>query len=102
MITVPVVEFIFRKVVAERIGTILLSALIAHTGWHWMTDRGSQLLQYEFHWPAVDLALLANLMRWLMLAVIIGGSAWLLSHPFRRMLHAENKEKSVTKSVDRT
>lgn len=102
MITVPVVEFIFRKVVAERIGTILLSALLAHTGWHWMTDRGSQLLQYEFQWPAVDLALLANLMRWLMLAVIIGGSAWLLSHPFRRMLHAENKEKSVTKSVDRT
>ena len=103
MITVPVVEFLFRRVVAERIGTILISALITHTGWHWMTDRGSQLLQYEFQWPAFDLALLVNLMRWLMLVVIIGGSAWLLSHPFGRKSHTEQERgKSVMKSVDRT
>lgn len=40
---VPALDLLFRYVVAERIGTIILSALIAHTGWHWMVDRASQL-----------------------------------------------------------
>ena len=30
-------------VVTERIGTIILSALVAHTGWHWMTERADRL-----------------------------------------------------------
>jgi len=32
-------ELLFRFVVAERMGTIILSAIIAHTGWHWMLER---------------------------------------------------------------
>ena len=100
MITVPVVEFLFRRVVAERIGTILLSALLTHTGWHWMTDRGSQLMQYKFQWPASDLALLADLMRWLMLALIVGGSAWALSHPFGRLARAGEEEESSMENRD--
>ncbi|HKF69361.1 MAG TPA: HupE/UreJ family protein, partial [Vicinamibacterales bacterium] len=36
---VPALDLLFRYVVAERMGTIILSALVAHTGWHWMTDR---------------------------------------------------------------
>ena len=27
--------------------TIVLSALVAHTAWHWMTDRGAELLTYD-------------------------------------------------------
>ena len=30
----------FATACAERIGTIVLSAIVAHTGWHWMTERG--------------------------------------------------------------
>jgi len=36
---VPLLHLLFRYVVAERMGTIILSALIAHTAWHWMADR---------------------------------------------------------------
>ena len=36
---VPVLAFVFRVVVAERMGTIILSAFVAHTAWHWTTDR---------------------------------------------------------------
>ncbi|MEO8098099.1 MAG: HupE/UreJ family protein [Acidobacteriota bacterium] len=39
LILVPALALLFRYVVAERIGTIILSALIAHTGWHWMWER---------------------------------------------------------------
>ena len=38
-IAIPALAVLFRYVVAERIGTILLSALVAHTAWHWMTER---------------------------------------------------------------
>jgi hypothetical protein len=65
-------------VVAERIGTILLSALVAHTAWHWMADRWSDLRQFRIEWPAPDLALAAALMRWLMLLLLLAGAVWLL------------------------
>ena len=44
LVTIPVLSLLFRYVVAERIGTILLSALVAHTAWHWALDRGTALL----------------------------------------------------------
>ena len=39
-IAVPLLTMLYRHVVRERMGTILLSALVAHTAWHWMTERG--------------------------------------------------------------
>lgn len=75
---VPLLHGAFRLVVAERLGTIILSALAAHTGWHWMLERGAQLGQYRFEWPAMDAAFLAAVLRWLMLLVIIGGCLWLI------------------------
>ncbi|MCZ0934905.1 MAG: HupE/UreJ family protein [Gemmatimonadetes bacterium] len=84
-VAVPVVEVLFRRVVAERMGTIIGSALLAHTGWHWMTDRGSDLLAYRFAWPAFDGALAAALMRWGALALIVVGAAWAISGPFGRL-----------------
>ena len=36
----PGAVLLFRWVVAERVGTIMLSAIVAHTAWHWMTERG--------------------------------------------------------------
>lgn len=43
LVLVPALNLLFRYVVAERMGTIILSAFIAHTGWHWMIERGAQL-----------------------------------------------------------
>ncbi len=84
LLAIPVLELLFRRAVAERVGTILLSALIAHTAWHWMTDRGTQLAAYSFEWPVPDLALLAGAVRWAMLLVVAGGAAWGLSGLFGR------------------
>ena len=41
IVLVPALQLMFRYVVAERMGTILLSAIVAHTAWHWMIDRGA-------------------------------------------------------------
>ena len=75
---IPALELLFRVGVAERIGTIVLSALVAHTGWHWMIDRGSQLMLYRFQRPVFDAAFFALILQWMMLAVVLAGVAWLI------------------------
>jgi hypothetical protein len=84
-ITVPILELLFRKWLPELMGTIALSALLAHTGWHWMTERGAQLFQYNFTVPALGAAFAATMLRWVMLALIVVGAAWILKGVFRRL-----------------
>ena len=74
VLLIPVLELLFRYVVAERMGTILLSALVAHNGWHWMSERGVELSQFQFQWPVLDVTLLVTVMRWSMLLLIVGGA----------------------------
>jgi hypothetical protein len=81
-LTVPLLELLFRRWLPELMGTIVLSAFLAHTGWHWMIERGSGLLQYNFRAPALTFALAATVLRWIMLALIIVGAAWILRGVF--------------------
>jgi hypothetical protein len=81
-ITVPLLEILFRKWLPELMGTIALSALLAHTGWHWMTERGGELLQYNFTAPVMSAAFAATLLRWAMLALIVVGVGWILKGAF--------------------
>jgi hypothetical protein len=76
---VPVLELLFRFGLAERVGTIILSALVAHTGWHWMTERGSQLMLYQFQLPAFDAAFFLMVVRWLIVLTIAAAAAWMIS-----------------------
>jgi hypothetical protein len=85
LLAIPLLELMFRKVVAERMGTILLSALVAHTAWHWMLERGAVLREYRFQWPAFDLALAASAMRGLMIILILAGALWLMAGLYRRL-----------------
>ena len=72
-------------VVAERMGTIILSALVAHTAWHWITERWERLRQFEP--PGMNLLVVARGLRWLMAAVLIGGLLWLIAVIVRRKNH---------------
>lgn len=76
VLLVPLLSVLFHHVVAERTGTVILSALVAHTGWHWMVERGARLSQFD--WPELDAGFLASAMRWAMLLVAVGGLAWLI------------------------
>src|SRR6185436_7439985 len=67
-IMIPVLALLFRYVVAERMGTIVLSALVVHTAWHWLLDRGAALRQYDFEWPSIDAVFAVSAIRGLMLA----------------------------------
>ena len=86
-IAVPALGLLFRFVVAERMGTIILSALVAHTGWHWMLERGARLRQFHVQRPAIDAAFLASATRWLMVAVIGAALLWVVAKlPKRRQM----------------
>jgi hypothetical protein len=76
VILVPVLNLLFRFVIDERIGTILLSALIAHTGWHWALERGNALR--AFPWPQFDTAMLLSGVRLLMVIVAATALVWVL------------------------
>jgi HupE/UreJ protein len=78
VLLIPVLQLFFRYAIAERMGTIILSAIVAHTAWHWMLDRGARLRQFSFEWPALNAALLALVLRWLVLFTILGGLLWLV------------------------
>ncbi len=77
LLLIPALDALFRYVVAERMGTIILSALVAHTAWHWMLDRADRLRQFPFEWPEITAALLASATRWLMLIVLAAALIWL-------------------------
>jgi hypothetical protein len=65
-------------------GTIILSAIVAHTAWHWMTDRVERLSQFRFEWPTLTAAQLASTLGWLTVLVFLAGLAWLGSLVLRR------------------
>jgi hypothetical protein len=81
-IAVPALGLLFKHVVGQRLGTIILSALVAHTAWHGMTDRGWQLSQYP--WPTMDAVALSAVIWWTMSAVAMVGLLWLFSGTVRR------------------
>ncbi len=54
LLLIPLLDFVFRRLPNERLGIILVSALIVHTAWHWTGDRGSDLLQYRPPAPMLD------------------------------------------------
>jgi hypothetical protein len=70
-------NLLFRIGVPERIATIFLAALAAHTGWHRMIDRARWLSASQFNWTG-DPALVAAAQRWLILVLIFAGVAYLV------------------------
>lgn len=95
-VVLPALHVMFRFVVAERMGTIILSALVAHTAWHWTTERGAQLLQ--FPWPAMDVGLLVTIVRWAMAVVGVIGGVWLIRLLLRYRLATKGSKAPPTKS----
>ncbi|MBC7983070.1 MAG: HupE/UreJ family protein [Candidatus Obscuribacterales bacterium] len=84
IVTVPVLRFFFKRFPSEKIGIILLSAIAAHSAWHWLTERGEQLLKYSWIWPTFDAAFFAAALRWVMLVLASAGILWAMIELFNR------------------
>ena len=75
LLLVPVLVALFRFVLPERIGTIILSVLAAHVAWHWMAERGAVLGQFDLGWGAA-----ANPYSWLAGTALIAAGVLAVAH----------------------
>lgn len=91
-IAVPVLAALLARTTNARVVTILLSALIAHTAWHWMTERGAALREYDWSWPVMDAALGVAAMRGAILLLVVLGIGWLI----RALIHRLGTSDSST------
>jgi HupE/UreJ protein len=73
----PALALLRRAVRAERARVIVLSAVVAHTAWHWMIERGEVL--WRTPWPALDAAGAAALARWVAGLLLAAGAVRLLA-----------------------
>jgi hypothetical protein len=83
-VAVPLLSFAFKRI-PERMGIIVISAFVAHTAWHWMTERGASLKEYQFRVPALDAAFLLSALRAAIVLLVAGGAAWALAELYRRL-----------------
>lgn len=69
----------------ERVLQVVLSVLVAHTAWHWMTERADALAAHRgsIGWPAADLAMALLAIRGLLLAAIAVAAALALRQILR-------------------
>jgi len=97
-IVVPMSALLFTHVVSERAGIVVISVLAAHTAWHWMTERAAVLQLMA--WPALDLALAATVVRWLLILTIGAGALWFLMGLIRKKPGPSKfaEEKSIVDS----
>ena len=83
VLLIPLLNFLFRFAFAERLGTLILSLLVAHVAWHWMQERWERLSKFPL--PSPDAAALASLMRWLMAGLVLAGLVWMVQGVLARM-----------------
>ena len=61
-VMLPALVVVRRYVLTGHVGMIILSAIVAQTGWQWMIERGGVLMTVQ--WPRPSLAGLAVLALW--------------------------------------
>lgn len=74
-VLLPVLTLIMRMV-PERAGVIVLSALAAHTAWHWLAERVEAWWKHPL--PKPEAADLPQVLAWATVALVAGIAAWSL------------------------
>jgi hydrogenase/urease accessory protein HupE len=94
-VLLPVLALVRRYVLPGRIGMIILSAIVADTGWHWMIDRADAL--WKAPWPQPSVPGLAVLALWIAGILLAAGG---LSVVVKRLRFAsENAVRRIPRSV---
>jgi ABC-type antimicrobial peptide transport system permease subunit len=89
-VAISLLVLLFAKArLDERLITVVISALVVHTAWHWLVERWDTLAKVE--WPQLDAALLALS---ILLAAALATLAWvILGRP--AVLRGRNAEARV-------
>lgn len=86
-LALPLLVFVRRHVGAARVHlvTVVGSALVAHTAWHWMTERFATLTAHRpaWAWPVLDAHFALGAMRAALLLAVALAAVLGLQHIFR-------------------
>jgi hypothetical protein len=82
---VPLLAWVFARVSRPAALVAVLSVLVGHQAWHWMTERGAELLAYDLTLAAPTAATWLVLLRLALLAAVSLAVAWGLSGVFGRL-----------------
>lgn len=85
LVMIPLLDRLLARI-PERVGIVVLSTLVAHEAWHWMTARFADVRAVPFTMPTFDAALAVTLIRVAMAVLMLTGVAWALSGWMRRLL----------------
>lgn len=80
-VMLPALAVVRRYVLPGRVGMIILSAIVADTGWHWMIDRADAL--WKTPWPRPSAAGLAILALWVAGILIAAGGLSVIAKRLR-------------------
>lgn len=81
LLLIPALELLFRYVVREKTGIIILSAIAADIGGHWIVERWNHLKGLRIGWPDWSPMFFLTLVRWTAILVIAFG-LWRLASDF--------------------
>jgi HupE / UreJ protein len=68
---------LFRRLVPERTGIVILSAVVAVVGCYWIVERWQVLRQVQ--WPRLDADAVFGAVGWAAVVLIVFAAAWVLS-----------------------
>ena len=94
VILVAALTPVFRYAGRERLGVIVPSALVCHTGWHWMIDRAAVLTTMP--WPLSDLV---EMTRWATAAALAASAAVFLVGIGRRVFEMHRRESPTLEAT---
>jgi hypothetical protein len=100
LVLVPGLGLMFRRVVADWLGIIILSAFAIDTAWDWMLEHGKQVA--KFPWPDLDAAFLTTATPAMLAALMLAGGVWLASGVLGRWISADTVSATGTASPGRT
>ena len=89
-VMLPALAVVRRYVLPGRVGMIILSAIVADTGWHWMIDRADVL--WNAPWPPPSAAGFAILAFWVAGILIVAGGLSFIAN--RLQLFGGNRQRS--------
>lgn len=87
-LVVPVLNAVLARLPRERAALVLLSALVGHSAWHWMTERWEAFRRYPLELPVRDAAFWAQLLRGGVVLVVAAVALWGLARLEARLSRA--------------
>lgn len=98
VVVVPVLAWVFARVAKPVVLTAVLSVLVGHTAWHWMTERFGELAAYDVSIAADGMVFWLGVLRLALLAAVSLAVAWGLSGVFDRLSGASDAMSAAGKA----